>query len=131
MEEKKNRTSRRNFMGALIAGVAASAIIPMTANANIGKGKASWKDLKPGVYAAIGGYLQSCVWEEPTKENHDRMIQTLNSMVRPIWEEGSLYDYKFVISNHTESELTVKFGWKVKSGTDFTISSCTVSNRNY
>ena len=127
-------TSRRNFMEALVAGVAASSI-PMKSDAKeVGdktEDKPLWKDLKPGIYAAIGGYLETCVWDEPTKENHDRIIQTLNSMLRSSWQEGYLYDFKFVIMKHTKTELVVNFGWKEKEGVEFTITTCTVYNRNF
>jgi hypothetical protein len=127
-------TSRRDFMGALVSGVAASAI-PMKSIAkeddNETKGKPLWKDLKPGIYAAIGGYLETCVWDEPTKENHDRIIQTLNSMLRSSWQEGYLYDFKFEIMKHTKTELVVNFGWKEKEDVEFTNTTCTVYNPNY
>ena len=128
-------TSRRDFMGALVAGVAASSI-PMKSDAKeVGNetkdGKPLWKDLKPGIYAAIGGYLETCVWDEPTKENHDRIIRTLNSMLRSSWQEGYLYDFKFMIMKHTNTELVVKFGWKEKEGVEFTVTTCTVYNRNF
>ena len=123
-------TSRRNFIGALVAGSTVSAI-PMTTNDYISNGKLSWEVLKPGIYAAIGGYLESCVWEEPTKENHDRIIQTLNSMLRSSFHEGYLYDYKIVITKHTKSELTVKFGLKENEDSEFKLTTCTVYNENY
>ena len=123
-----NNTSRRNFIGALAAGATASTI-PMALASETPKNK--WKDLKPGIYAAIGGYLETCVWDEPTKENHDRIIQTLNSMLRSSWQEGYLYDFKFVIMKHTDTELVVNFGWKEKEGVEFTITTCKVYNRNF
>lgn len=123
-----NNTSRRNFIGALVAGTTASTL-PMALASETPKNK--WKDLKPGIYAAIGGYLETCVWDEPTKENHDRIIETLNSMLRSSWQEGYLYDFKFVIMKHTKTELVVNFGWKEKEGVEFTITTCTVYNRNF
>ena len=128
--DKNNKTSRRNFIGALVAGASASAI-PMTTNECINERKMSWEVLKPGIYEAIGGYLESCVWEEPTKENHDMIIQTLNSMLRSSFHRGYLYDYKFVITKHTKYELTVKFGWKENEDSEFKLTTCTVYNRNY
>ena len=130
-----NTTSRRNFMGALVAGAAASSI-PMKSAAKEVRDETKdkpilWKDLKPGIYAAIGGYLETCVWDEPTKENHDRIIQTLNSMLRSSWQEGYLYDFEFSIEKHTKTELVVKFGWQEKEGMKRTITTCTVYNRNF
>ena len=125
-----NKTSRRNFIGALVAGASASAI-PMTTNDGSGERKMSWEVLKPGIYEAIGGYLESCVWEEPTKENHDRIIQTLNSMLRSSFHRGYLYDYKFVITKHTKSELTVKFGWKENEDSKSKVTTCTVYIGNH
>ena len=123
-------TSRRNFIGALVAGSTVSAI-PMTTNDYISNWKLSWEVLKPGIYAAIGGYLESCVWEEPTKENHDRIIQTLNSMLRSSFHEGYLYDYKFVITKHTKSELTVNFGWKENEDSESKVTTFTVYIGNH
>lgn len=123
-----NDTSRRNFIGALVAGETASTL-PMALASETPKNE--WKDLKPGIYAAIGGYLQSCVWYEPTKENHDKMIQTLNSMLRSSWQEGYLHDFEFSIEKHTKTELVVKFGWQEKEGMKRIITTCTVYNRNF
>ena len=123
-------TSRRNFIGALVAGASASAI-PMTTNDDISKEKMSWKVLKPGIYEAIGGYLESCAWEEPTKENHDMIIQTLNSMLRSSFHRGYLYDYKFVITKHTKYELTVKFGWKENEDSESKVTTFTVYIGNH
>ena len=128
--DKNNKTSRRNFIGALVAGASASAI-PMTTNECINEEKMSWEVLKPGIYEAIGGYLESCVWDEPTKENHDRIIQTLNSMLRSSFHKGYLYDYKFVITKHTESELTVKFGWKENEDSESKVTTFTVYIGNH
>lgn len=125
-----NKTSRRNFIGALVAGASASAI-PMTTNDDISKEKMSWKVLKPGIYEAIGGYLESCAWEEPTKENHDRIIQTLNSMLRSSFHRGYLYDYRVEITKHTKSELTVKFELKETENSEFTLTTCTVYCEQY
>ena len=128
--DKNNKTSRRNFIGALVAGASASAI-PMTTNDDISKEKMSWKVLKPGIYEAIGGYLESCVWEEPTKENHDMIIQTLNSMLRSSFHRGYLYDYRVEITKHTKSELTVKFELKEIENSEFTLTTCTVCCEQY
>lgn len=128
--DKNNKTSRRNFIGALVAGASASAI-PMTTNECISKEKMSWEVLKPGIYEAIGGYLESCVWEEPTKENHDMIIQTLNSMLRSAFHRGYLYDYKFVITKHTKYELTVKFGWKENEDSESKVTTFTVYIGNH
>ena len=123
-------TSRRNFIGALVAGSTVSAI-PMTTNDYISNGKLSWEVLKPGIYAAIGGYLESCVWEEPTKENHDRIIQTLKRMLCSSWKEGYLYEYKFVITKYTKYELTVNFGWKENEDSESKVTTFTVYIGNH
>ena len=128
--DKNNKTSRRNFIGALVAGASASAI-PMTTNDGISKEKMSWKVLKPGIYEAIGGYLESCAWEEPTKESHDMIIQTLNSMLRSSFHRGYLYDYRVEITKHTKSELTVKFELKETENSEFTLTTCTVCCEQY
>ena len=128
--DKNNKTSRRNFIGALVAGASASAI-PMTTNDGIGERKMSWEVLKPGIYEAIGGYLESCVWEEPTKENHDMIIQTLNSMLRSSFHEGYLSEYKFVITKYTKYELTVKFGWKENEDSEPKVTTFTVYIGNH
>ena len=123
-------TSRRNFIGALVAGASASAI-PMTTNDGIGERKMSWEVLKPGIYEAIGGYLESCVWDEPTKENHDRIIQTLKRMLCSSWKEGYLSEYKFVITKYTKYELTVKFGWKENEDSESKVTTFTVYIGNH
>ena len=128
--DKNNKTSRRNFIGALVAGASASAI-PMTTNECINEEKMSWKVLKHGIYEAIGGYLESCVWEEPTKENHDMIIQTLNRMLCSPWKKGYLYEYKFVITKYTKYELTVKFGWKENEDSDPKVTTFTVYIGNH
>ena len=123
-------TSSRNFIGALVAGSTVSAI-PMTTNDYISNWKLSWEVLKPGIYAAIGGYLESCVWEEPTKENHDMIIQTLNRMLCSPWKKGYLYEYKFVITKYTKYELTVKFGWKENEDSESKVTTFTVYIGNH
>lgn len=128
--DKNNKTSRRNFIGALVAGASASAI-PMTTNDGIGERKMSWEVLKPGIYDAIGGYLEACLLEEPTKENHDMIIQTLNSMLRSPFHKGYLYDYKFVITKYTKYELTVKFGWKENEDSESKVTTFTVYIGNH
>lgn len=125
-----NKTSRRNFIGALVAGASASAI-PMTTNDGIVERKMSWEVLKPGIYGAIGGYLEACVWDEPTKENHDRIIQTLKRMLCSSWKEGYLYEYKFVITKYTKYELTVKFGWKENEDSESKVTTFTVYIGNH
>lgn len=128
--DKNNKTSRRNFIGALVAGASASAI-PMTTNDGIGERKMSWEVLKPGIYEAIGGYLEACVWEEPTKENHDMIIQTLKRMLCSPWKKGYLSEYKFVITKYTKYELTVKFGWKENEDSEPKITTFTVYIGNH
>ena len=128
--DKNNKTSRRNFIGALVAGASASAI-PMTTNECINEEKMSWEVLKPGIYEAIGGYLESCVWEEPTKENHDMIIQTLNRMLCSPWKKGYLSEYKFVITKYTKYELTVKFGWKENEDSEPKVTTFTVYIGNH
>ncbi len=131
-----NTTSRRDFMGALVSGVAASAI-PMSSKAeNVESIKVNasptLEELKPGLQYAIKGYIRKWLWEDNlTQKDLSEIKHGIEAILYPIEQEEIVYSTKVIPSLSKDGLLNVKIGIQAsKESTKLVIWDLTIVNSN-
>ena len=129
-------TSRRNFMGALVAGVAAISIPMSLKTENVDNIKVdkspTLEELKPGLQYAIKGYIRKWLWDDNlTQKDLSEIKHGIEAILYPIEQEEIVYSTRVIPSLSKEGLLNVKIGIKTtKESPNLMIWDVTIVHSN-